>query len=390
MFTMFNEVVTQDEMKFLRLLLKCDANISQEQKHLKTKLARKDFTDYVEDIAHLRQMLSSLEQDPKRNKTDKDLIEYRNRVEYLDTALTQLEVEAAPAPMSMIPPSIDGHAAPAAEGLSGGGGCIFKKAAAPAPVEPSGGCIFKKAAAPVEPAAEAQGGCIFKKASSGPSAGVCPITQKSTDEGACPSTQGKSAEDLFKMSEDLGGCPMFQATPEESEQMRKEAAAGIEEVKNAGKCPMTGSTSEGGGCPMAAPGEHPELEGTWMAPLTDDPNECPTFLPRPIVEAPKYSNVKKRIKADNGLVFLEDAEKEIQKTLDLTIEKLKKGEKLQDDVMEKVILKNQDKMKTDDSKVQIKEYEMFSIQSLFFAHIQKLWMVSAMVVLGVVIQKVIF
>jgi hypothetical protein len=45
---MFDEVVTQDEMKFLRLLLKCDANISQEQKHLKTKLARKDFTNYVE------------------------------------------------------------------------------------------------------------------------------------------------------------------------------------------------------------------------------------------------------------------------------------------------------------------------------------------------------
>lgn len=47
-FKMFDELVTQDEMKFLRLLLKCDANISQEQKHLKTKLARKDFTDYVE------------------------------------------------------------------------------------------------------------------------------------------------------------------------------------------------------------------------------------------------------------------------------------------------------------------------------------------------------
>lgn len=45
---MFDEMVTQDEMKFLRLLLKCDANISQEQKHLKTQLARKDFTDYVE------------------------------------------------------------------------------------------------------------------------------------------------------------------------------------------------------------------------------------------------------------------------------------------------------------------------------------------------------
>lgn len=51
-------------------------------------------------------MLSSLEQEPKRNKTDKDLVEYRNRVEYLDTALTRLEVEATPAPMSMIPPSI--------------------------------------------------------------------------------------------------------------------------------------------------------------------------------------------------------------------------------------------------------------------------------------------
>jgi hypothetical protein len=112
---MFDEVITPDEMKFLRLLLKCDANISQEQKHLKTKLARKDFTNYVEvkhelihlkDIARLRQMLSSLEEDPKRNKTDKDLVEYRNRVEYLDTALTRLEVEAAPPPMSMIPPPI--------------------------------------------------------------------------------------------------------------------------------------------------------------------------------------------------------------------------------------------------------------------------------------------
>jgi hypothetical protein len=51
-------------------------------------------------------MLSSLEEDPKRNKTDKDLVEYRNRVEYLDTALTRLEVEAAPPPMSMIPPPI--------------------------------------------------------------------------------------------------------------------------------------------------------------------------------------------------------------------------------------------------------------------------------------------
>jgi hypothetical protein len=144
----------------------------------------------------------------------------------------------------------------------------------------------------------------------------------------------------------MGGCPMFQATPEEAEQMRKEAAAGIESMNQNAKCPMTGSASGGGGCPVAAPGENPELEGTWMAPLTDDPNECPTFLPRPILDAPKYSNSKKpRIKADDGLVFLEDAEKEIQKTLDETIEKLKKGEKLEDDVMEEVMKKNQEKMK---------------------------------------------
>jgi len=51
-------------------------------------------------------MLSALENDPKRNKTDKDLVEYRNRVEYLDTSLTRLEVEAAPPPMSMVPPPI--------------------------------------------------------------------------------------------------------------------------------------------------------------------------------------------------------------------------------------------------------------------------------------------
>lgn len=62
--------------------------------------------DNLKDIARLRQMLSSLAKDPKRNETDKDLVEYRNRVEYLDTALTRLEVEAAPLPMSMIPPSI--------------------------------------------------------------------------------------------------------------------------------------------------------------------------------------------------------------------------------------------------------------------------------------------
>jgi hypothetical protein len=139
---------------------------------------------------------------------------------------------------------------------------------------------------------------------------------------------------------------MFQATPEEAEQMRKEAAAGLESIKKNAKCPMSGAASEGGGCPVAAPGEHPELEGTWMAPLTDDPNECPTFLPRPILDAPKYSNSKKpRIKADDGLVFLEDAEKEIQKTLDETIARLKNGEKLEDDVMKEVMKKNQEKLK---------------------------------------------
>jgi hypothetical protein len=42
------DIVTQDEMEFLRLLLKCDANLNQEKKHLKTKLARKDFSEYVE------------------------------------------------------------------------------------------------------------------------------------------------------------------------------------------------------------------------------------------------------------------------------------------------------------------------------------------------------
>lgn len=130
---------------------------------------------------------------------------------------------------------------------------------------------------------------------------------------------------------------MFQATPEEAEQMRKDATAGLESMKTEGTCPMTGAPSSGSGCPMAAPGENPELEGTWMAPQTDDPDECPTFLPRPILDAPKYSNAKKRIKADDGLVFLEDAEKEIQKTLDETIEKLKKGENLEDDVMQQVI-----------------------------------------------------
>ena len=42
------ESVSPDEIDFLRLMLKCDANLSQEQKHASTKLAKKDFTDYVE------------------------------------------------------------------------------------------------------------------------------------------------------------------------------------------------------------------------------------------------------------------------------------------------------------------------------------------------------
>lgn len=40
--------VAPEEIDFLRLMLKCDANLSQEKKHLKTKLARTDFTEYVE------------------------------------------------------------------------------------------------------------------------------------------------------------------------------------------------------------------------------------------------------------------------------------------------------------------------------------------------------
>jgi uncharacterized protein YdaL len=37
--------------------------------------------------------------------------------------------------------------------------------------------------------------------------------------------------------------------------------------------------------------------------------------------------------------------------------------------------------------MKVKEYPMISAQSLFFAHIHKLWMISAVIVLGVVIQK---
>jgi hypothetical protein len=51
-------------------------------------------------------MLGSLEEDPKRNKTDADLVEYRNRLSYLDKTLTALEVETMPAPMKMEPPAV--------------------------------------------------------------------------------------------------------------------------------------------------------------------------------------------------------------------------------------------------------------------------------------------
>jgi hypothetical protein len=54
------DIVTQDEMEFLRLLLKCDANLNQEKKHLKTKLARKDFSEYVE-VSAMKFKLFSVE-----------------------------------------------------------------------------------------------------------------------------------------------------------------------------------------------------------------------------------------------------------------------------------------------------------------------------------------
>ena len=51
-------------------------------------------------------MLSTLESDPKRCKTDADMVEYRNRLNYLDKTLTDLEVEAMPLPVSMVPPPV--------------------------------------------------------------------------------------------------------------------------------------------------------------------------------------------------------------------------------------------------------------------------------------------
>lgn len=51
-------------------------------------------------------MLDGLESDPKRNKTDADLVEYRNRLNYLDKTLTDLEVESMPAPMELVPPPV--------------------------------------------------------------------------------------------------------------------------------------------------------------------------------------------------------------------------------------------------------------------------------------------
>jgi hypothetical protein len=199
----------------------------------------------------------------------------------------------------------------------------------------TGGCTFLKAKAP-ESKQDNQpmtGGCIFKKASKPPAAN-CPVSQQSA--GVCPiSGNAKSSqettEDLFKKAENMGGCPMFQASPEEAEEIRKEVAEGkaFMEAQKGSRCPMTGaskSSHDGGtGCPVAAEGDHPELEGTWMNPVNDDPNECPTFLPSPIIDAPKYAE-KKRVKADDGLVWLEDAEKEVKEQFDFTLEKLKKGE----------------------------------------------------------------
>lgn len=199
----------------------------------------------------------------------------------------------------------------------------------------AGGCIFKKAAAAPAAEAPAAGGCIFKKASSAPSAapaGVCPMSgaSKKPQEGSCPvSGKGKSVDDMFKDAENMSGCPMFEASPEEAEKMRQEAAGDLDAPKqdSQGKCPMTGAPGQATGCPMAQPGDHPELDGTWMAPVSDDPDACPTFLPRPILDPPKYSGVKtKKMKADDGLVILEEAENEVRATFDFTLEKIRMGE----------------------------------------------------------------
>ena len=57
-------------------------------------------------MAKLRQMLSTLSSGPNRSETDADMVEYKNRVEYLDKLLTSLEVEAMPHPMSLEPPPV--------------------------------------------------------------------------------------------------------------------------------------------------------------------------------------------------------------------------------------------------------------------------------------------
>jgi hypothetical protein len=57
-------------------------------------------------MAKLRQMLSTLSSGPNRTETDADMVEYKNRVEYLDKLLTSLEVEAMPPPMSLEPPPV--------------------------------------------------------------------------------------------------------------------------------------------------------------------------------------------------------------------------------------------------------------------------------------------
>ena len=54
------DTVSPDEIDFLRLMLKCDANLSQEKKHLKTKLARKDFSEYVEVIHFVHGLITRI------------------------------------------------------------------------------------------------------------------------------------------------------------------------------------------------------------------------------------------------------------------------------------------------------------------------------------------
>ena len=270
------------------------------------------------------------------------------------------------------------------------GGCVFKKAAESAA---SGGCVFKKAAE----SALMEGSCPVTKSAA--SAGVCPVSHKSAEAppaGVCPVSHKAASEmssgnvdDLFKKAEGMGGCPMFQATPEEAEQMRREAAQGLAAMEAAktesqGKCPFSGQASTGGGCPMAAPGEHPELDGTWMTPVTDDPDACPTFLPRPFIEAPKHSNVK-NIQADLGLSFLEKAEEDLRKEMEKTLQKVKTGEP--------IVLpseKHEDKPKNEkmEESAQMKQKAVDS--SFLFAHVQHIWMAGCVLLLSVVVAKMIF